>query len=186
MFGIGFLGCFTLLLLESLLERILGIRILGCNLGQALLQISTALTTSPTFRYGVLYSAFFVGGACFSIASYASSHLESSVITLFAAAQPPITAVLEWVWEGKGLGWKKVAGMGCVGTGMCLFTYIKSLEKEEKYCQPKKKFQQTYAHSTKAQPYENGEVLRVHSNREGSLNKGRSPSLTNRKAHCDV
>lgn len=132
MFGIGFLGCFSLLLLESILESAgMGGRIVGCNLGQALLQIYTALTTSPTFRYGILYSSVFVGGACFSIASYASSHLESSVITLFAAAQPPITAVLEWVWEGKELGWKKIAGMACVGTGMCFFTYIKNLEKDQ-------------------------------------------------------
>ena len=95
------------------------------------------MTTSPTFRYGILYSAFFVGGACFSIASYASSHLESSVITLFAATQPPITAVLEWIWEGKELGWKKIGGMACVGLGMHLFTHIKKLEKEEKIEQDK-------------------------------------------------
>ena len=133
MFGIGFIGCFMVLLLDSVLGGILT----GCTLEKALVQLYAAVTTSPTFRYGILYSAFFVGGACFSIASYASSHLESSVITLFAATQPPITAVLEWIWEGKGLGWKKIGGMACVGLGMHLFTHIKKLEKEEKIEQDK-------------------------------------------------
>lgn len=127
MFGVGNIGCFTLLLVDSLLGGILT----GCTLGQALIQLYAALTTSPTFRLGLLYSAFFVGGACFSIGSYAASHLESSVITLFAAAQPPITAVLEFIWEGKELGWKKLIGMICVGLGMYFFTYIKRIEKKQ-------------------------------------------------------
>ena len=130
MFGIGFLGCICLVLLDSLLIMI-GINISGCTLRQCLEQIYRALSTSPTFRYGLLYSCFFVGAVCFSIASYAASHLESSVITLFAACQPPMTAVLEWIWEGKGLGWKKIGGMVCVGVGMWIFTYIKRVEKEK-------------------------------------------------------
>ncbi|KAK1745109.1 hypothetical protein QTG54_004400 [Skeletonema marinoi] len=68
-----------------------------------------------------------------TVASYASSHLESSVITLFAACQPPMTAVLEWIWEGKGFGWKKVLGMCCVCCGMCGFTYIKRIESHHKH-----------------------------------------------------
>lgn len=127
MFGIGHIGCLTLLTLDSLF---FGSRLTGCNLGQALIQLYTAMTSSPTFRYGLLYSALFVGGACFSIMSYASSHLESSVITLFAALQPPITAVLEWIWEGKGLGYTKCTAMCCVLLGMHFFTYIKRVEKE--------------------------------------------------------
>jgi drug/metabolite transporter (DMT)-like permease len=132
MFGIGFLGCFGLLLLDSVL---LGGTLTGCTLGQAVSQLHLALTTSPTFQYGLLYSALFVGGACFAIASYASAHLESSVITLFAACQPPMTAFLEWIWEGKGFGWKKVFGMCCVCCGMCGFTYIKRLESHLKKVQ---------------------------------------------------
>jgi len=185
MFGIGFLGCLTLLLLDS----ILGSRITGCTLGQALFQLYIALTTSPTFRYGLLYSAFFVGGVCFSIASYASSHLESSVITLFAATQPPITAVLEWIWEGKGLGWKKLGGMGCVGIGMWYFTYIKRLEKEERIdCNrhQKEKCLQNHEHLKKPQSYENGNVQVTYSNGDGTTNRNRSPNLINRKAHADV
>jgi drug/metabolite transporter (DMT)-like permease len=130
MFGIGFIGCFGSLLLDSVL---LGGTLTGCTLGQAVSQLHLALTTSPTFQYGLLYSAFFVGGACFAIASYASAHLESSVITLFAACQPPMTAVLEWIWEGKGFGWKKVLGMCCVCCGMCGFTYIKRFESHHKH-----------------------------------------------------
>jgi drug/metabolite transporter (DMT)-like permease len=129
MFGIGCMGCFASLLLDSIL---LGGTLTGSTLGQALSQLHLALTTSPTFRYGLFYSAYFVGGACFAIASYASSHLESSVITLFAACQPPMTAVLEWIWEGKGFGWKKVLGMCCVCCGMCGFTYIKRIESHHK------------------------------------------------------
>lgn len=185
MFGIAFVGCFLLLLAES----ILGSRIVGCSLGQALLQIYMALRTSPTFRYGLLYSAVFVGGVCFSIGSYASSHLESSVITLFAAAQPPITAVLELIWEGKSLGWKKTAGMGCVGAGMCMFTYIKSLEKGDKLvgdCQQDKKVLQNYVHSMKSQSTETDQVLVDFSNGKGSLNKERSANLTNRKVQAEV
>ncbi len=130
MFAIGFIGCFVSLSLDSIL---LGGSLTGCTLGQAFYQLHLALTTSPTFQYGLLYSAYFVGGACFSIGSYASSHLESSVITLFAACQPPMTAVLEWIWEGKGFGWKKVLGMCCVCCGMCGFTYIKRLESHHKH-----------------------------------------------------
>ena len=130
MFGIGFIGSFGSLLLDSVL---LGGTLTGCTLGQAVSQLHLALTTSPTFQYGLLYSAFFVGGGCFAIASYASCHLESSVITLFAACQPPMTAVMEWIWEGKGFGWKKVIGMCCVCGGMCGFTYIKRLESHHKH-----------------------------------------------------
>jgi drug/metabolite transporter (DMT)-like permease len=60
--------------------------------------------------------------------SYASSHLDASIITLFAAIQPPITAVLEFIWEGKELGFKKICGMICVGIGMMCFTHIKKLD----------------------------------------------------------
>merc|ERR1712238_294129 len=179
MFGIAFAALWGLLLLES----ILGTRIIGCNLGQALFQIYIALTTSPTFRYGLLYSSFLVGGACFSVASYASFHLESSVITLFAAAQPPITAVLELIWEGKALGIVKVAGMGCVGSGMCIFTYIKSLEREEN---TEKKSLQNYLHPMKAPPSENGPVRGHYRNGEKALTKDHSPNLINRKVHVDV
>jgi len=191
MFGIGFAGCFTLLLLDS----ILGSRITGCTLGEALGQLYIALATSPTFRYGLLYSAIFVSGVTMSINSYASSHLESSVITLFAAIQPPITAVLELIWEGKGLGWKKLCGMGCVCLGMWCFTYIKRMEKEESVdgCHRKKmevKQFGNHANLNKAQDYENGINVQVgYSNGEGSpKNNGRSrgPNLTNRKAHADV
>lgn len=129
MFSVGFIGCFCALLLDSVFEAV-GISITGCTMTQAVHQIYRALSTSPTFRYGLLYACFFVGGMCFSIGSYASSHLESSVITLFAASQPPITAVLEYIWEGKGLGWMKLGGMACVGVGMYCFTYIKRVEKE--------------------------------------------------------
>ena len=106
MFGIGFLGCLALLLLDGMM----GGTITGCSLRQAVLQLHVALTTSSTFQFGVIYSALFVNGACFTIGSYASSHLDSSVITLFAATQPPVTAVLEWFWEGRELGWMKLAG----------------------------------------------------------------------------
>lgn len=133
MFGIGCMACFVSLFLDSIL---FGGTLTGCTLGQALSQLHLALTTSPTFRYGLFYSAYFVGGACFAIASYASSHLESSVITLFAACQPPMTAVLEWIWEGKGFGWKKVLGMCCVCCGMCGFTYIKRIESHHKHKKP--------------------------------------------------
>ena len=126
MFGCGFTGCLCLLTVDSFL----GGRITGCSVVQALSQLYVALTTSPTFRYGLLYSALFVGGACFAIGSYASSHLDSSVITLFAATQPPITAVLEWIWEGKGLGGMKLFGFTLVVTGMYFFTYIKQIEKK--------------------------------------------------------
>ena len=137
MFGFGFLGCLCLVLFDSALVFFVGGSgegrgVAGCTLRQALRQLYVALTTSPTFCYGLLYACFFVGGICFSIASYAASHLESSVITLFAACQPPMTAVLEWIWEGKGLGWKKLGGMMCVGVGMWCFTYIKRIEKERK------------------------------------------------------
>jgi len=171
MFGIANIGCFTLLLVDSILGGVLT----GCSLGQALIQLYAALTTSPTFRYGLLYSAFFVGGACFSIASYASSHLESSVITLFAAAQPPITAVLEWIWEGKGLGWKKVFGMVCVGLGMHFFTYIKKIEKiEKKHYQPRRR------HEKKSQSaYEECGQVKV-------INGVSSKPLPNRKSVADV
>ena len=175
MFGIAHVGCFTLLLVDGLL---LGSKITGCSLGQALLQLHTALSTSPTFRYGLLYSAFFVGGACFSIGSYASSHLESSVITLFAATQPPITAVLEWIWEGKGLGWKKLGGMACVGLGMHFFTYIKRLEQHE---MAEKQKHHNYQHSVKPQSYEKSNV-----EMSSSKMKRGSPNLTNRKAVADV
>mmetsp|Transcript_11438 Transcript_11438/g.24103 ORF Transcript_11438/g.24103 Transcript_11438/m.24103 type:complete len:526 (+) Transcript_11438:78-1655(+) len=143
MFGFGFVGCIGLVLLDSLLV-IVGINISGCTLHQCIRQIYRALTTSPTFRYGLLYACFFVGGICFSIASYAASHLESSVITLFAACQPPMTALLEWIWEGKGLGWKKIFGMICVGVGMWCFTYIKRVEKVNKDMHlPKRRSEQT-------------------------------------------
>ena len=168
MFGIANIGCFTLLLVDGILGGVLT----GCSLGQALIQLYAALTTSPTFRYGLLYSALFVGGACFSIASYASSHLESSVITLFAATQPPITAVLEWIWEGKGLGWKKVFGMVCVGLGMHFFTYIKKIEK--KHYQPRRR------HEKKSQSaYEERGQVKV-------INGVSSKSLPNRKSVADV
>ena len=119
-----------------------------------------------------------MGGACFSIGSYASSHLESSVITLFAATQPPITAVLEWIWEGKGLGWKKLGGMACVGLGMHFFTYIKRLEQHEMVEKQKQHHQK---HSVKPQSYEKSNV-------EISSSKmiHGSPNLTNRKAVADV
>mmetsp|Transcript_18762 Transcript_18762/g.39326 ORF Transcript_18762/g.39326 Transcript_18762/m.39326 type:complete len:221 (+) Transcript_18762:1-663(+) len=192
MFGIGFTGCFTLLLLGS----IPGSRITGCTLGEALGQLYTALTTSRTFRYGILYSAIFVSGVTMSINSYASSHLESSVITLFSATQPPITAVLEWVWEGKGLGWKKLCGMGCVGIGMWCFTYIKRVEKEEildgNHHQKKKEEELCKNHTNlnKAQDCENGINIQVgYSNGEGppkSSGRKQSPNLTNRKAQTDV
>ena len=132
MFCIGFICCFCLLLLDSFL---VGGTLTGCTLGQAVKQL-LALTTSATFQYGLLYSALFVGGACFSIGSYASAHLESSVITLFAACQPPMTAVLEWIWEGMGFGWKKGFGMCCVCCGLFGFTYIKRLEGRPKQKSP--------------------------------------------------
>jgi drug/metabolite transporter (DMT)-like permease len=128
MFASGFVNCCCLLLVDSALYSLRGTSITGCSLGQAISQLSIALSTSPTFRYGVVYAAFFVGGACFTIMSYASSHLDASIITLFAAIQPPITAVLEWIWEGKELGFKKILGMICVGIGMMSFTHIKKLE----------------------------------------------------------
>ncbi|KAL7544093.1 hypothetical protein ACHAXR_013543 [Thalassiosira sp. AJA248-18] len=182
MFGIGFIGCLTVLILDS----IFGSRISGCTLGEALIQLYAALTTSPTFRYGLLYSAFFVGGASFSIVSYASSHLESSVITLFAAMQPPITAVLEWIWEGKELGWKKIGGMCCVGLGMWGFTYIKRVEKErmgEHIHHQRQQRPQKYVHPTKAQSFENDNVQSSSVNGNG---RNGSPNLTNRKPHADV
>lgn len=180
MFGIAHVGCLCLLLLDS----ILGSRITGCSLGQALLQLYTAVTTSPTFRYGLLYSAFFVGGACFSIGSYASSHLESSVITLFAATQPPITAVLEWIWGGKELGWKKIGGMACVGLGMWFFTYIKKIEACNHHHQ---KRDQNNGHSRKAQSYEDNTRQVSKSNGGVSSNiKDGGPNLINRKAMADV
>mmetsp|Transcript_42601 Transcript_42601/g.89401 ORF Transcript_42601/g.89401 Transcript_42601/m.89401 type:complete len:539 (-) Transcript_42601:100-1716(-) len=185
MFGIGHLGCLALLLLDS----VLGSRITGCTLGQAIAQIYIALTTSPTFRFGLVYSAFFVGGICFSSASYASAHLESSVVTLFAATQPPITAVLEWIWEGKGLGWKKLLGMACVGIGMWLFTKIKRLEKDEKINDgdhnQKNKRIQSNSHTKLPQLYENGDIV-IRSNGNRTPNRDRSPNLTNRKTHADV
>ncbi|KAL7534041.1 hypothetical protein ACHAWF_004698 [Thalassiosira exigua] len=52
MFGIGHVGCLTLLMLDS----ILGSRLTGCSLGQSLRQLYLALHTSPTFLYGLLYS----------------------------------------------------------------------------------------------------------------------------------
>jgi drug/metabolite transporter (DMT)-like permease len=114
--------------MDSGLQNLRGATITGCTMRQAISQLTIALSTSPTFRYGVVYASFFVGGACFSIMSYASSHLDASIITLFAAIQPPITAVLEWIWEGKELGVKKIFGMICVGIGMLCFTYIKKDE----------------------------------------------------------
>ena len=179
MFGIGFLGCLFLLLLDSML----GSSITGCSLGQALFQLYLALSTSPTFRIGIFYSAYFVGCANWVANSYASNHLESSVITLFAAIQPPITAVLEWIWEGKGLGWKKLGGMACTGLGMWMFTYIKRVEKESielggNHHQKKQRSRK------KAQSYENGHDC---SNGEGSpKNNHGSSHLTNRKLHADV
>ncbi|KAL7467919.1 hypothetical protein ACHAXS_008153 [Conticribra weissflogii] len=172
MFGFGFVGCISSVLLDSLLVNI-GINITGCTLHQCIRQIYRALTTSPTFRYGLLYACFFVGGICFSIASYAASHLESSVITLFAACQPPMTAVLEWIWEGKGLGWKKIFGMLCVGMGMWCFTYIKQVEKERKDLHPTKR----HSDQTGRNKYCTG----VGNNRKGSQ------SLTTRSVrHADV
>jgi drug/metabolite transporter (DMT)-like permease len=128
MFATSFLCCCFLLLMDSGLQNLRGATITGCTMRQAISQLTIALSTSPTFRYGVVYASFFVGGACFSIMSYASSHLDASIITLFAAIQPPITAVLEWIWEGKELGVKKIFGMICVGIGMLCFTYIKKDE----------------------------------------------------------
>eukprot|EP00956_Cyclotella_meneghiniana_P003102 scaffold3795_cov33-Cyclotella_meneghiniana.AAC.1 len=124
----GFLGCCCLLLIDSVLDTLRGSTITGCNFGQAISQFTTAWVSSPTFRYGMVYASLFVGGACFSIMSYASSHLDASIITLFAAIQPPITAVMEWIWEGKELGWKKIIAMIFVGIGMFGFTYIKKAE----------------------------------------------------------
>ncbi|KAL3780729.1 hypothetical protein HJC23_001011 [Cyclotella cryptica] len=128
MFGSGFMGCFCLLVVDYVLEHIRGVSITGCTIKQAICQLSIALSVSPTFRYGLMYACLFVGGTCFSISSYASSHLESSVITLFAACQPPITAVLEWIWEGKELGGQKIFGMVCVCAGMVCFTHVKRIE----------------------------------------------------------
>ena len=125
MFASGFLGCCTLLLLDSALYGMRGATLTGCTMELAITQLSVALSTSPTFRFGMIYAALFVGSACFSIMNYASSHLDASIITLFAAIQPPITAVLEFIWEGKELGFKKIIGMVCVGIGMCSFTHIK-------------------------------------------------------------
>lgn len=190
MFGIGFLGCLTLLLVDTIL---LGSRITGVTLSQSLVQIHLAFSTSPTFRYGFLYSALFVGCLCFSISSYASAHLESSVITLFAAMQPPMTAVLELIWEGKGLGWKKLVGMICVGLGMQCFTYIKRVEKETMDTNHKKKMQilQKHGHAKKSQSYESkGNVQVGYGNGNGrdspNSSVGSSSNLTNRKAHADV
>jgi len=177
MFGIGHVGCLILLLFDS----ILGFNITGCSLGQALIQLYAALTTSPTFRYGLLYSALIVGGACFSIGSYASSHLESSVITLFAATQPPITAVLEWIWEGKALGWKKIGGMVCVGLGMWFFTYIKRID------QQKLQQQNHTSHSKKAQSHNSGSIQVSCSNGSVPSNANQASfNLTNRKVIADV
>ena len=128
MFAAGFMSSCCLLAFESVLQNLRGATITGCTLGQAISQLSIAINTSPTFRYGLVYASFFVGGACFSIMSYASSHLDASIITLFAAIQPPITAVLEWIWEGKELGMKKISGMICVGLGMLCFTHIKKAD----------------------------------------------------------
>ncbi|KAL7520200.1 hypothetical protein ACHAWX_004942 [Stephanocyclus meneghinianus] len=128
MFASGFVGCCCLLVVDYVLQDIKGVSITGCTIQQAIIQISIAFRSSPTFRYGFMYACFFVSGTCFSISSYASSHLESSVITLFAACQPPITAVLEWIWEGKELGGKKIFGMLCVCAGMVCFTRIKKTE----------------------------------------------------------
>lgn len=128
MFASGFVGCSCLLVVDNILEYVRGASISGCTIRQAISQLSMALGTSPTFRLGLVYACLFVGGTCFSIMSYASSHLESSVITLFAAIQPPITAVLEWIWEGKELGAKKILGMICVVIGMFCFTHIKRAE----------------------------------------------------------
>ena len=128
MFVSGFVSTCCLLIFDSALQNLRGATVTGCTLGQAISQLSIALKTSPTFRYGLVYASFFVGGACFSIMSYASSHLDASIITLFAAIQPPITAVLEWIWEGKELGLKKICGMICVGLGMLCFTHIKKSE----------------------------------------------------------
>ena len=38
---------------------------------------------------------------------------------------------MEFIWEGKELGWKKLIGMMCVGLGMYFFTYIKRIEKKQ-------------------------------------------------------
>jgi drug/metabolite transporter (DMT)-like permease len=128
MFMSGFAYCCCLLVVDSALYSVRGTNITGCTLGQAIYQLSIAFKTSPTFRYGLVYASLFVGGACFTIMNYASSHLEASSITLFAATQPPITAVLEFIWEGKELGFKKICGMICVGIGMLCFTRIKKLD----------------------------------------------------------
>ena len=95
MMAFGFVGCCCLLVMDSMLETLRGTTITGCNFGQAISQFTTAWVSSPTFRYGMVYASLFVGRACFSIMSYASLHLDASIITLFAAIQPPITAVME-------------------------------------------------------------------------------------------
>lgn len=113
MFGIGFVGCFSLLLLDS----VMGNMITCCSLDRVVLQVYVSFTTSPLFRFGVVYSSVFVGGAYFTIGS------------LFAATQPPVTALLEWAFVGNEneFGCVKLGGMACVCLGIYSFAWIKKV-----------------------------------------------------------
>jgi len=84
-----------------------------------------AMATSTTFIMGLLYAVFCLTALCNSVLSYASKYLDSSLVVLFCALQPPITVVMEYFAFNKAIGAKKIIGMIAVGIGMVYFTSYK-------------------------------------------------------------
>lgn len=94
----------------------------GTSVSSVISKTMRALLESHQFIVGLAFAVVVMSAFTYSILSYASRHLESSVVTLFAAAQPPITVALESFFFGTPICVSKRVGISMVCCGMYFFT----------------------------------------------------------------
>ena len=94
------------------------------SVSSVITKATRALLESHQFLVGLAFAVVVMSAFTYSILSYASRHLESSVVTLFAAAQPPITVALESFFFGTPICASKRVGIFMVCCGMYFFTNL--------------------------------------------------------------
>mmetsp|Transcript_24499 Transcript_24499/g.35857 ORF Transcript_24499/g.35857 Transcript_24499/m.35857 type:complete len:434 (+) Transcript_24499:64-1365(+) len=108
----------------------------GVTLYQVYDEISQAMfyeDHSGFFCLGLLYAVCLMSAFINVSVSYSSKYLESSVVTLFSAGQPPITVLLEHFLFGKAITDFKIMGMFMVAFGMFFFTSSKNSVNKKTY-----------------------------------------------------
>jgi len=114
LFGIGVVANLIIIMLTPGTASISGV----------IFKTIKALSESHQFMVGLAFAVVVMSAFTYSVLSYASRHLESSVVTLFAAAQPPITVAMEFFFFKTPIGTSKIVGAIMVCCGMFYFTKL--------------------------------------------------------------